>query len=382
MTIINILPEPKSHTELWDRMKAQTCYCDQCNPYFYERILKLHRLPKPVLLRKKKWYLWYRSGYKTYATPKLTTSKAYESMELVRIFITYIDRPYHLLNARQVHAVDWIRDWIERRSCADILRIRKNSSTWRDVISCEELEQLHHYFNQLFFVGNTPLTRDSIGWDPNLTFDTLGYTTCSVQVFMGPCTKIFINPTYRQKNNWEPHLLSFLSTVLHEQTHAHILKYIHRTSQLTQDYDITRRINLMEGHGLPWMVLATAVEKSFLELFGLPVDLGVLEEICRPGDWPYIQVPSAHNFDWWKPEQLILRTSYLKDVCEESQKYKSEFKPDQYYKKWLEGYAMGSREKRHAEFLRQQLETKHWNAAQKNLLELKEPSISEPFSFE
>ncbi len=294
----NPLPCPKTIQELHDMVSAQPPPPPQqplkCKGLFEQLLQSASLLWGGDILRNG---CQNRYSYDALAPLSLEPKMKFEPMVLAHSVVKYFDQPKERLNDVQLAALDELLEWIDVRKRAFLCR-KSAHTRYCDLICGLDLELLLSWINELFFgVKNAPM--------PILWNGKLG-PHCPARVAKRPYNNssrfcIEMNPNFLQVHTSENLMLHFLGTLLHEA--AHVFEGMHTDRQPEHDMGT-------KGHGASWQIIAAGVERTFLRLTGVPVNLGRWESI-RAHWHKMARLPNKQELIEWHLQEDCAHEDYL-----------------------------------------------------------------------
>ena len=274
------------------------CNCDQCDPRFYKSHwnCKIHPHDHPKL---KPDSTKNEFGNQCYKPLKMNVALRAEAMELTRTAVKYFDRPLESLNNTQLAALMNLQIWVQEHMSLFFAITPSTPSASLDTIFPESsMRELWKHINILFFGSDIPRRLSCFRWATtplHPRYET-AIGVASVRYFR---YSIVILPSID--------CILMLSTLLHEACHIFLRYYACQACWSTE-----WNLNTV-GHRRAWQVLASAVERKFVEFTGLPADLGRLDSLRAHWDdcWP---LPSIHELADWQLDRPTLMPIYVNDL--------------------------------------------------------------------
>lgn len=220
--------------------------------------------------------------------PRLFHGAHYEALHLARSSIDYFSRPINNMTGPQQKALHKFQ----------ALQINKNSSLHKlanpngsKALAPSDVLPMLQIFNDLFFFGAVKI---QFAWE-SLPHEDAG---CIVNNHL-----IKVNPTTSQKilrscvkpmKVSEFRLLWRLGTMLHEMIHAYLGQF---ACTQCSTYDVN--YGHAEYHGRAFHRIASAMERMFLEVFGMKPYISCRHDITS--HWEDVRhLPSLHDMAEWK----------------------------------------------------------------------------------
>jgi hypothetical protein len=297
-------PRPTTYQDMEAIIYAENapCRCDICKPHLYrpERNSTICCPPRHYEVKLK--FQKNRMGHITYR-PFLEHSMGYacEVMNLTRRVIEYMDRSYLYMNDEQQHGVDQFVAWaVKRRTDITTIISEPRGSA---ILSTREARFILQCYNEVFFGGDNPRLIFSWTRMPDRVRGRCRmHTDGSVE--------IFLNDTSEFHCHLKGHdLLSYISVLLHEATHAFLNYYSCRHCRSGAS-----NLNGAAGHGRPFQLITHKLEEVFPRLLGLPVRLNRWEALVAHWKLTCKHMPSRHDLATWRSFNYLLECEDENDV--------------------------------------------------------------------
>ncbi|OCL12235.1 hypothetical protein AOQ84DRAFT_420402 [Glonium stellatum] len=273
--------------------KRVHCFCEKCDPEFHVKNLncKTHR---KILLKR---------GLPTKQQSVITPLglNCYKAEYLIDRKIQYFSRDPAQFEFRQTRA---LHHW---RNLATVTAVQALSETDKDMtdnvlgnqLTVDDMLEIFNIFNDLLFFG--AMRNVQFEWRPKLHEREQSYGRAELWD-KDLKVQILIDP--KAHTNLQSPSSFRLSILLHEALKAFLLRSICRSCKMTStNLDIGRR-----GHGRPWQLLATEIEKIVPKLLGFTVNLMRFETIRDDLAIAEVELPSYCDLDRYSFESLEYET--------------------------------------------------------------------------